>query len=425
MPHCADIAVLYVRELRSALRERNIVINSILLPIFLYPLLLWLVYTGISFVGGQTEGFSSRVMLKGLPAQHTKLKTELEQDERIQLRTTADPVRDIREGDLDLLVEFLPPAAGAAALEGNFTLKLSYDNSNDRSELAHTRVSEKLTHYRADLVTAAAARIGLKPETLRQFSVDSRNVASSREMSQFILGLMLPMFLVIMLAVGCMVPAIDCTAGEREKSTWETLMTVATRRSNIVIAKYLYVATMACIAGLLNVSAMVFSMKAVLTPIVGDDAQELSFTIPLAAVPIVLLVTALLALFVSAGMMILASFARTFKEGQSLVTPFYIATFLPVMFLQIPGLELTPTLALIPVVNVAMVFREALSGVFRWPLIGLTVAVELVLISVALWLAATVLHYEDFLMGNYGGQFSKFLKEKLLRRNRRHGGGVR
>ena len=54
-------------------------------------------------------------------------------------------------------------------------------------------------------------------------------MASSREMGQFILGLMLPLFLVIMLAVGCMFPAIDSTAGEREKSTWETLMTLATR----------------------------------------------------------------------------------------------------------------------------------------------------------------------------------------------------
>ena len=67
MANGRDIRLLYVRELRSALRERSIVINSILLPLFLYPLLLWLVYTGISFVGGQTQGVSSRILLKNLP----------------------------------------------------------------------------------------------------------------------------------------------------------------------------------------------------------------------------------------------------------------------------------------------------------------------------------------------------------------------
>jgi hypothetical protein len=65
----ADIQLLYVRELRSALRERNIVVNGILVPIFLYPLMLWLIYTGITFVGGQTEGFASRMVLQGLPQE--------------------------------------------------------------------------------------------------------------------------------------------------------------------------------------------------------------------------------------------------------------------------------------------------------------------------------------------------------------------
>src|SRR5512147_3147333 len=126
----ADIRLLYMRELRSALRERNIVVNSILLPLFLYPLLLWLVYTGISFVGGQTEGFTSRIALKDLPPEHAKFRSELESDDRIALRTSADPAGDLRDGDLDLLVEFVPPAAGSPPVPGNRQVRLSYDNSN-------------------------------------------------------------------------------------------------------------------------------------------------------------------------------------------------------------------------------------------------------------------------------------------------------
>jgi hypothetical protein len=36
-----------------------------------------------------------------------------------------------------------------------------------------------------------------------------------------------------------------------------------------------------------------------------------------------------------------------------------------------------------------------------------------------LWLATNILHYEDFLMGNYGGNFAKFLKERVLGGKRR------
>lgn len=50
-----DVRILYVREIRSALHERNILFNAVLMPLFLYPLFLWLMYTGISFVMGQTD----------------------------------------------------------------------------------------------------------------------------------------------------------------------------------------------------------------------------------------------------------------------------------------------------------------------------------------------------------------------------------
>ena len=85
---------------------------------------------------------------------------------------------------------------------------------------------------------------------------------------------------------------------------------------------------------------------------------------------VVLAGTVLLALFVAAGMMILASFARNYKEGQSLVGPFYIALIMPIMFLQTPGIEFTSRIALIPVANVTMMVREAMQGIYHWRMIG-------------------------------------------------------
>jgi sodium transport system permease protein len=410
----ADIRVLYWRELRSALRERNIVVNGILLPIFLYPVILWLVYTGITFVGGQTQGFASRVMLQGLPQEHDLLKKEFERDIRIDLKNSQNPTADIREGTLDLLAEFLPPAAGADSLEGNFRVRLTFDNSKDRSGIARDRLTEILLRYRDQYFERKAGVLGISPAQLQQFWIESKNIATSRQMGQFILGLMLPLFLIIMVAIGCMFPAIDSTAGEREKSTWETSMTLATARANIIVAKYLYVTTMAALAGLLNLTAMLLSMKSILSPLLGGQAEDLTFQIPLFSMPLILLLTVLLAAFIAAGMMIFASFARTFREGQAMVSPFYIATFMPVLFLQAPGIQFTTGLALIPIINVAMVFREAITGTFHWHLIGITLAIEVLCVILALWLATTILRYEDFIMGSYGGSFLKFLKERLL-----------
>ncbi|HEU5238918.1 MAG TPA: ABC transporter permease, partial [Pyrinomonadaceae bacterium] len=223
-----------------------------------------------------------------------------------------------------------------------------------------------------------------------------------------------PMFFIIMLAVGGMHPAIDSTASERENSTWETMMSTATSRGNVLIAKYLYVATMAFTAAFLNLFAMIFSMGTFLAPMLSEE--DSSLRIPIESAPVVLTGAILLALFVAAGMMILASFARNYKEGQSMVAPFYIALIMPVMFLQAPGIEFTPQVAMIPVANVVMMIREAFQGVYHWRSIGITLAAEAVFVIVALRIAVLVLQHEDFIMGSYNGSFGKFAKERLLKR---------
>jgi sodium transport system permease protein len=412
----ADVRVLYLRELRSALRERSIVINSIIIPIVLYPLIIWIAYTGFSFVSGQLEVMASRVMLVEAPPAMAEFRKELESDKSIEWKQSRNPDEDIRSGHLDLLIEFLASDREDPS-PATYRVKLTYDQSRDQSAVARQRVMETLARYRGKYLEKEAHDLGISPVEFQAFWVESKDVSTSVQMGQFILGLVLPIMLIVMLAIGAVHPAIDSTAGERENSTWETTLAIATDRSNVIIAKYLYVATMSVTAGLLNLLAMMISIRSLLAPILGEDAHGLSFRIPLRSVPVIAISAALLALFVAAGMMILASFARTFKEGQSMVGPFYIAMIIPIAFLQSPRAELTPSLAVIPIVNVTMVYREAIAGIYHWPLIGLTLMSEFVCIAAALWLATSILKYEDFVIGSYGGNLGKFVKERMMKKS--------
>lgn len=408
-----DIKVLYGREVRSALRDRTIVTNSILLPIFLYPILMWLVYTGITFISGQNEELRSRIMLKSTPAAHPNLLKEFQNDKSIVLVTSADPSTEVRKGTLDALVEFLPPKSDLP-IENNFATRITFDESRDQSNRAKGRIDQKLSRYREAFLQQQAARLGLSREQFQDFWVDDQNISKNRETGEFI-SVLMPIFFIIMLAVGGMHPAIDSTAGERENSTWETLMTSATSRANVLVAKYLYVATMAFTAAFLNLFAMIFSMGTILAPLLrGGDTQWRD--IPLQSIPVILAGAVLLALFVAAGMMILASFASNYKEGQSMVAPFYVALIMPIMFLQTPGMEFTPRMALIPVANVTMMIREAMQGIYHWRLIGLTLVVEAACVVIALRVAIMILQHEDFVMGSYSGSFGKFAKERFLNR---------
>jgi len=410
-----DIRILYLRELRSALRDRTIVTGSILVPIFLYPLILWLAYAGFTFVSGQSADLKSRVMLNEVPTANILLQQQFRSDAQIELKTVRDPQLEIRNGTLDALVEFFPED-NSSAISANFKARITYDESRDRSDTASSRIEQKIVEFRTKDLERRAGQLGISRAAYQDFWVESSNVSSNLQMVQFVLGLMLPTFLLVMLATGAMHPAIDSTAGERENSTWETVMTLATSRSNVLIAKYLYVATMSFTAGLLNLMAMIFSLRAMLAPIFSRNGMDVSISIPMESIPVILLGALLMALLVSAVMMILASFARTFKEGQSMVSPFYVVIMIPMMFLSAPGMEFTVKLALVPVMNVTMMFREAIQGIYHWPLIGITVAVELACIAAAMFIATTLVKYEDLVTGTYSGSFLKFALGQIKRR---------
>jgi sodium transport system permease protein len=425
MPAWRDVKVLYRREVLSALRERTIVVNSILVPIFLYPFMLWAMFTGLMFVRGQTEGQPSRVAVASWPPGHADLAGRFDDRDRFRL---LDPAPDeaeadalIRRGALDAYVEFRPPAAGALA--GNFRVRLTYDESSDRSGVARDRVTEAIDRYREAWLRREATALSIDQASWEGFAIETRNVASGRDMGRFILGLLLPLFFVVMVAVGCFYPAVDTTAGERERGTWETLMSVAASRTSIVTAKYLYVATFGCVAGTLNLAAVTLTMRPVLAPLLARTGEHVEFSMPLAALPILALGALLLAGFVAAGMMLFASFARTFREGQSMITPFYLLILLPVMFLQVPGIRFSLALAAVPVVNVTMMVREAVAGVFHWPQLGVTVAVSLAAVAACIYAATFILRFEDVVLGSYSGGLAGFVRERVLSRRRRPAAG--
>jgi sodium transport system permease protein len=427
-----QVRILYRREMRAAFREKTIVLNSILIPIFLYPFMLWAAMSGIMFITGQTEGFVSRIAVPEWPKAHPKLRFELERDPHFQLvpwpatnasailagEALSDAQRQLKRGQLDALVEFLPASNGPAALAGNFQARITYEQSREKSNEARKRVSEALEKYRAAWIKGETHRLGIDATNWQGFTLSTRNVASNKQMGTFILGLLAPIIFVVMVAIGCFYPAVDALAGERERNTWETLISTAANLPSIVTAKYLHVASLGILAGLLNLLAVLLTFKPIFAPLLAEAGKSIDFVFPWAALPVIVIAGVLLAGFVAAGMMIFAAFARTFKEGQAMVTPFYMLVLLPVVFLQVPGLKLTLPLALVPVVNLTLMIREALSGTFHWLPIGVAIAASLAIIAACIWLATFILGFEDVSLGSYGGNFWKFIQQRVLRRRK-------
>jgi len=98
-------------------------------------------------------------------------------------------------------------------------------------------------------------------------------------------------------------------------------------------------------------------------------------------------------------MMAVASFARSFKEAQNLLTPIYLVATMPAMVAMIPGIQLESFWLTMPIANVTLLFKELMLGVFDINHVLIVFLSVSFLASVALFVAVKLFGREEVLFG--------------------------
>jgi len=88
-------------------------------------------------------------------------------------------------------------------------------------------------------------------------------------------------------------------------------------------------------------------------------------------------------------------FAKSYKEAQSYLAPMMIVVIMPAVVGMLPGIDLNARLALVPLLNLSLVCKEMLSGVWHWNYIALIFGSSCVYAAVALALAVQMFKRED------------------------------
>ncbi|HIB64635.1 MAG TPA: hypothetical protein EYO33_05895 [Phycisphaerales bacterium] len=382
-----DVLVLTRRELRSAFRESSVVLYSVLLPLLLYPFLLWLMVTAMTFIEGQQEKRVFRI------AYHSELDNGeyasflhwLASQERVSLVSV--PAETLDLGDHNALL---------TSEDG--TLNLKFVGNRPESNEAREYIKDRQEEFNLMQREKWLEQNGIASEAGRPFFVEGRSTAGSGDVGGYLLGALLPIGLLVMIALGGAYPAIDTTAGERERGTWETLQSSGPSLASIVVSKYLFVSLVCCISGTLNLFAMLISIRSIVAPLLREN-DSITFSIGPVTLLVLLLGVVAVAFFVAAALLLCAIFARTFREGQALTTPMFMMIALPVLPLSDPGLELNGSLALVPLVNLALVWRQALQGQYQPVYILQTLVTLGILIVIALWIGSRLLRNETLMSG--------------------------
>lgn len=396
----SNVSVVYRKELLEALRDRRTLFATIIIPLFMLPVIM-VAFGGFaaqSVRKVQQERFN--VVLVG--AEHApSLASAIQTNRSLVLETNTTGFADrISNKDLRAALE-IPPG-----FEKNLhdrkdpgPVKIYHYAGEMRSQFAVRTLQKALADHTAALVEERLASAGLAPAILKPFTISEENVAPPEKVGGNILGGLIPYMIVFLSFVGAMAPAIDLTAGEKERGTIETILASPVARVDLVFGKFFMVLTASLVTTIVSLTslALTFTLPVVFFKKMVTVGSGLGLQVSLSNMLAVFALLLPLAVMFSAALLALALMARTFKEAQSYLSPLMMLIVVPAMASMLPGVEPTPSLALVPVLNVSLIARDVLSGHHQWPLVTIVFASTCVYAAAALAAAVFMFKRESVL----------------------------
>ena len=364
------VKIIYFKEMLETLRDRRTLISTILIPIILFPVLMFGMGAVVVTMMKKTEAEATRIALIGEEHASSFVSLLLEGDD-FQKVDVADFKSALKGKEIHAALEFPSDFEEKLTLGENSEATIYYDGAELRSSIAKEKLSGELKDYQDSLVAERLRERNIEKSILHPIEINKENLAPKEKMGGFMLSMFLPYMIVILAMVGAMYPAIDLTAGEKERGTLETILVTPVSRLDISTGKFLTVLTASMITILLSTASMSLCASLGLARMGELGSEQVSFAIkPLSIILLLLLMLPLAALF-SSALLSVALFAKSYKEAQSYVSPLMFVVILPAMVSFIPGIELNWGLAFVPIVNISLASREVLLGTFRWNFIGL------------------------------------------------------
>ncbi len=362
-----NILTIFKKELTDITRDRRTLMIMLVIPLFVYPT----IFVGISkYMTKQSQNAGQEILRLGLvqngnEKNFEKFITDMPNAKIISIGDTTVGKQLILSDSLDAAYYFPAGYDSAIANLQPTAFQFFYTSTNNEFEVGF--INNLNSAYQQNLVKTKLAEVHISETILEPAKSIARNLASSREQIGSILGGILPYFFIIFCMIGCMYPAIDLAAGEKERGSLETLLVSSASRLEIYMGKLLTVALSGFISAMASIVGLIISGQMVGSDAGGgEDSMQiyslLSGIIEPKSILLLLAILLPLNIFFAAVTLMLSIYARSFKEAQSMITPLMIFIVFPSIFGMLPGVKLDYTTAFIPILNVSLGSKEIISG---------------------------------------------------------------
>ena len=385
------------KELLDIVRDKKTLVFTLILPILIYPIMFKFMSSAMEKTQSDVQKEINIYIDGNKNSSMAKAITSLD---NIKLPEIESPTESLKNGDIQLIVK-IPENFDENISQGkNDTIELLIDEESNKSMIASSMVNEIYESYKKSIVEQRLADKGIDSSILTPFevSVKSGINADNEDINggAAMLLTMIPTLIVILMVSSTVGMAADLGAGEKERFTFEPLLSTSAKRASLLWGKICALCTVSFIALMANLTAMVISMQKFM--IVGE---EVNFKLTPATILGMLIIGALVLITLSALQISVSIYARSTKEANSylaaITMPTMILAFLPYM-MDAKGIN--PAFFNIPITNAICLMKEFTVGIFDIKHIAIVVGWHIVYIIASIIFAKFMFSKEEVIFRN-------------------------
>ncbi len=320
--------VVYFKEMRESLRDRRVLMNSLLLGPLLGPVLFLVLMRLV--IGRELEKAERPLPVVVIGAERApELIDAMKQMGLVVKPAIADPELAVREQRIDLALRIAADFGAAWRAGRPAQVEIIYDSSRREGGSDVDRLRGMLDSYSHRNGALRLLARGLAPSIASPLVVANRDTATPQGRGALLFA-MLPYMLVLTIFIGGLWLAIDSTAGERERQSLEPLLANPVPRDRILLGKLLATASFSTAS--LTLGLLAFLCVGMFMP-----TEQLGMSLALGPhfFAIALPVLVPLVLLLCIGQILIAAFARSVREAQTYLGIAQLVPLIPSIVLSV------------------------------------------------------------------------------------------
>ncbi len=346
------VAVVWAKELTDGLRDRRSLFSALVFPL-VGPVLVLVLFR----VMAEQQGADEPLRLPVVGADNAPGLVAFLGAHDVEVGDSpADPETAVRTGEAPAVL-LIPDDYAERFRDGRpAQLQLLVDNSRNDARTSVRRAHRIIEAYGAKVGSLRLLARGVDPQLAQPVVLADVDLATPKQRAANILNV-IPMFVMMAAFIGGMYVATDSTAGERERGSLESLLVNPVARSSLALGKWLATSMLAGASLLLT---LVTAGGALARSPLEELGVEISFgALDGLRVAAVMLPVA----FLAAGLqLVVATFARSFREAQTYLSVLTLLPMMPGMFLTVAPLQVGDWSRQIPILGQQALLLDVVRG---------------------------------------------------------------